>query len=271
MFDKLQTAESRSMLPWQARVKIAIDAAAGLEYLHSEGFVHRDIKPANILLDDEGLARVTDFGLARKMDNEGTNTNPVGTLGFMDPEYFETETLTKASDIYSLGCVLACLLAGGHNPLQAKISARRIADGDIRPGAYDHYAGWPQEDAQKVAGIVKRFCDRIQGERPSARVALSDLCEVLVSNGIGIGSSANDVTAVAGEAISSSSSAGANRDCKICLEVRIDTVFRPCNHSVSCTRCSQRLLQSRQRVCPICRRDIERVDGGDFNNTYVSG
>lgn len=87
------------MLPWKARVKIAIDAAAGLEYLHSEGFVHRDIKPGNILLDEEGLAHLTDFGLARKMDNERTNTNPVGTIGLMDPEYLETGTLTKASDI----------------------------------------------------------------------------------------------------------------------------------------------------------------------------
>ncbi|CAN0379104.1 unnamed protein product [Ectocarpus sp. 8 AP-2014] len=85
VFDKLRTADSRSMLPWKARLKIAIDAAVGLEYLHSEGFVHRDIKPGNILLDDEGLAHLTDFGLARKMDNEGTNTNPVGTIGFMDP------------------------------------------------------------------------------------------------------------------------------------------------------------------------------------------
>ncbi|CAN0217036.1 unnamed protein product, partial [Ectocarpus fasciculatus] len=160
MFDKLQTADSRSTLPWRARVKVAIDAAAGLEYLHSEGFVHRDIKPGNILLDDEGLARLTDFGLARKMDNERTNTSPTGTFGFMDPEYQETETLTKASDIYSLGCVLACLLMGAQNPIQAKRSARRVAEGQFGPTAFDQYANWPQEDAQKIAGIVVRCCDR---------------------------------------------------------------------------------------------------------------
>ena len=108
------------MLLWRARVKITIDAETGLEYLHSEGFVHRDIKPGIILWDDEELAHLADFGLARKMDNEGTNTNPVGTIGFMDPEYLETETLTKASDIYSLGCVLACLLMGNQNPTQGQ-------------------------------------------------------------------------------------------------------------------------------------------------------
>ncbi|CAN0257109.1 unnamed protein product [Ectocarpus sp. 6 AP-2014] len=265
VFDKLRTADSRSMLPWKARVKIVVDGAAGLEYLHSEGFVHRDIKPGNILLDDEGLAHLTDFGLARKMDNEGTNTNPVGTIGFMDPEYLETETLTKASDIYSLGCVLACLLMGSQNPTQAKISARRVANGEFGPTAFDQYANWPQEDAQKVARIVARCCDRNPEGRPSASVTVTDLCEVLGADGSGIGSSANDVTA-AGEI---SRSAGASRVCKVCWERPIDTVFRPCNHSVLCTGCSQRLLEDRQPVCPICRCQIERFDRGNFINTYV--
>ncbi|CAM9717416.1 unnamed protein product [Ectocarpus fasciculatus] len=266
MFDKLQTADSRSTLPWRARVKVAIDAAAGLEYLHSEGFVHRDIKPGNILLDDEGLARLTDFGLARKMDNERTNTSPTGTFGFMDPEYQETETLTKASDIYSLGCVLACLLMGAQNPIQAKRSARRVAEGQFGPTAFDQYANWPQEDAQKIAGIVVRCCDRNPEGRPSALVTVTDLCEVLGANGgSGIGSSTNDATA-AGEI---SRSSGASRECKVCLERPIDTVFRPCNHSVSCTICSQRLLQGSQPVCPICRCQIESFERGTFINTYV--
>ncbi|CAN0383541.1 unnamed protein product, partial [Scytosiphon promiscuus] len=228
-----------------------------------EGFVHRDIKPGNILLDDKGLAHLADFGLVRKMDNEGTNTNPVGTIGFMDPEYLETETLTKASDIYSLGCVLACLLMGDQNPTQAKISARRVVNGDIRPEAFDSYANWPQEDAQKVAHIVARCCERNPGERPSARIIVSDLCEVLSANGSGIGSSTYDVTA---DEIRSSE--GASRACKVCWERPIDTVLRPCNHSVSCMSCS-RVLQERHEVCPICRCEIERVDCGNFINTYA--
>ena len=264
VFDKLKTADSRSMLPGKARVKIAIDAAAGLEYLHSEGFVHRDIKPGNILLDDEGLAHLADFGLVRKMDNEGTNTNPVGTFGFMDPEYLETETLTKASDIYSLGCVLACLLMGNQNPTQAKMSARRVVNGENRDEAFDVYGNWPVEDGQRVARIVARCCDRNPEGRPSARETVNDLCEVLRADGSDIGSSTNEVTAGEG-----TNSVRATRLCKICWEAPIDTVFRPCNHSVSCTRCSQALLQGRQRTCPIGRCEIERVDGGDFSNTYV--
>lgn len=263
MFDKLQNAGLRSMLPGKACVKIAIDAATGLEYLHSEGFVHRDIKPGNIRLDDEGLAHLADFGLVRQMDNEQTNTNAVGTVGFMDPEYLETETLTKASDIYSLGCVLACLLKGDKNPTQAKISARRVVNGEIRPDAFDPYASWSQEDAQKVARIVTSCCDRDPERRPSARDTMENLCEVLGANGSGIGSSTNNVTA--GEI---TSSAAAGRLCKICWLAPIDTVFRPCNHSVSCMRCSGE-LEDRQEVCPICRCEIERVDGGNFSNTYV--
>lgn len=252
------------MLPWRARVKVAIDAAAGLEYLHSEGFVHRDIKPGNILLDDQGLAHLADFGLARAMDNRVTNTNPVGTLGFMDPEYWESGELTRASDIHSLGCVLACLLTGGENPTQAKRNAREVAHGNITAYPFDPYASWPQEDARRVAGIAVRCCHRNPEERPSARDAKSDLCEVLGANGSSIGSSTADVAA--GE---SSGSAAARRVCKICWEAPIDTVFRPCNHSVSCRACSARLLQDRQPVCPICRCEIDTVDVGHFPNTHV--
>lgn len=265
MFDKLETAESRSMLPWRSRVKIVIDAAAGLEYLHSWGFVHRDIKPGNILLDDEGLAHLADFGLARRMDTERTNTNPVGTFGFMAPEYLETGTLTNATDIYSLGSVLACLLMGDQNPIQARNSASRVqaVDGEVRLGDIDYHVDWPHEDAQRVARVVSRCCDPNPERRPSARDTVNDLCEVLGANGNGIGSSTDDVTA--GE---TSSSVGTMRLCKICWDDPIDTVFRPCNHSAACARCAQE-LQDRQEVCPMCRREIERVDVGNFSNTYV--
>lgn len=107
------------------------------------------------------------------------------------------------------------------------MSARRVVNGEIRPDAFDPNANWPQEDAKKVARIVALCCDRNPEGRPSARVLVGDLCEVLGANGSGIGRSTNDATA--GEA---SSSAGATRVCKICWEVPIDTVFRPCSHSL---------------------------------------
>lgn len=155
---------------------------------------------------------------------------------------------------------------GSQNPPQAKMSARRVANGEFGPTAFDQYANWPQEDAQKIARIVARCCDRNPEGRPSASVTVTDLGEVLGANGTsGIGSSTNHVTA-AGEI---SRSAGASRMCKACWEGPIDTVFRPCNHSLFCTRCSQRLLQGRQPVRPICRCQIERFNSGNFINTYV--
>ncbi|KAL0907606.1 hypothetical protein M5K25_022025 [Dendrobium thyrsiflorum] len=105
-------------LSWAMRLKIALDAARGLTYLH-EGMeiqiIFRDFKPSNILLDEHWNAKLSDFGLARQGPTEGlthVSTAVVGTIGYAAPEYIQTGRLTAKSDIWSYGIVLYELITG---------------------------------------------------------------------------------------------------------------------------------------------------------------
>ncbi|CAI0556904.1 unnamed protein product, partial [Linum tenue] len=106
---------------WQTRIQIAIDVANALEYLHfycDPPLCHRDIKSSNILLDENFVAKVADFGLAHASKDgsicfEPVNTTDIrGTPGYMDPEYVVTQELTEKSDVYSYGVVLLEMVTG---------------------------------------------------------------------------------------------------------------------------------------------------------------
>ncbi|EAZ05347.1 hypothetical protein OsI_27551 [Oryza sativa Indica Group] len=110
---------------WEARLRVALDAARGVEYLHCYAvppIIHRDIKPSNILLDGEWTAKVSDFGLslASSSSSSATATPPAacstsstaGTVGYIDPEYYRLQELTQRSDVYSFGVVLLELVTG---------------------------------------------------------------------------------------------------------------------------------------------------------------
>jgi serine/threonine-protein kinase len=104
-------------LPIDDAIKIAGEVSAALTAAHAQGLVHRDIKPANILLEG-GHALVSDFGIARAMDQAGADKLTssgiaIGTVGYMSPEQATGESqLDGRSDLYSLGCVLYEMLAG---------------------------------------------------------------------------------------------------------------------------------------------------------------
>ncbi|KAJ7973070.1 Kinase family protein [Quillaja saponaria] len=105
-------------LDWETRMKIALDAARGLAYLHEDSqpcVIHRDFKASNILLENNFLAKVADFGLAKQAPEGGVNylsTRVMGTFGYVAPEYAMTGHLLVKSDVYSFGVVLLELLTG---------------------------------------------------------------------------------------------------------------------------------------------------------------
>ncbi|RXH92456.1 hypothetical protein DVH24_033352 [Malus domestica] len=118
LHDHLHKLPHSTLLSWAKRIKVALDAARGIEYLHEYAvppIIHRDIKSSNILLDDTLLVKVSDFGLSlmRPEDEEShLSLGAAGTFGYIDPEYYRLQHLTTKSDVYSFGVVLLELLSG---------------------------------------------------------------------------------------------------------------------------------------------------------------
>lgn len=115
--DHLHGSTIPKHLDWLTRLRIAEDAAKGLEYLHTgcnPSIIHRDVKTSNILLDINMRAKVSDFGLSRQAEEDLTHISSVarGTVGYLDPEYYASQQLTEKSDVYSFGVVLLELISG---------------------------------------------------------------------------------------------------------------------------------------------------------------
>ncbi|CAL0302758.1 unnamed protein product [Lupinus luteus] len=105
-------------LDWFTRMKIALDAAKGLEYLHDKAnppVIYRDLKSSNILLDNDYNAKLSDFGLAKlgpTGEDSHVSSRVMGTYGYCAPEYQRTGQITVKSDVYSFGVVLLELITG---------------------------------------------------------------------------------------------------------------------------------------------------------------
>ncbi|PRQ46753.1 putative transferase, protein kinase RLK-Pelle-LRR-I-1 family [Rosa chinensis] len=144
-----------SGMTWELRLRIAIDAAQGLEYLHhgcKPPIVHRDVKTANILLSENLEAKIADFGLSKVFSNDNetdVETTVMGTAGYLDPEYYSSHKLNEKSDVYSFGVVLLELITG-----QPAV---------IRSDERIHIVQWVSPELQKgdIASVVDQ---RMEGD-----------------------------------------------------------------------------------------------------------
>lgn len=164
LFDHLQ-GKCSTFLTWETRLRIALQTAEALAYLHSAAYTpiyHRDVKSTNILLDDEFNAKVSDFGLSRLAlpGLSHVSTCAQGTLGYLDPEYFRNYQLTDKSDVYSFGVVLLELLTSNK-----AIDFSREAD-DVNLAIYV---------SQRAANgaIIEVMDQRLIGEEPSENILAS--------------------------------------------------------------------------------------------------
>lgn len=116
----LLARKSNSLFSWRIRAKLCLGIAKGLAYLHEEvrpHIVHRDIKASNILLDQDLIPKISDFGLAKLIPPNMTHvsTKVAGTIGYLAPEYAIRGQLTRKADIYSFGVLLIEIVSGRSN------------------------------------------------------------------------------------------------------------------------------------------------------------
>jgi len=101
------------LLPVPRVLQIAIQCAQALDYAHNRGVIHRDIKPANVMLTRDGEVKIGDFGIAKRLSTEDTQTKRmVGSPRYMSPEQVNNEMVTTQTDLYSLGISIYELLTG---------------------------------------------------------------------------------------------------------------------------------------------------------------
>jgi len=175
--DRLSCKDNSPPLSWQTRIRIATELCSVLIFLHSSkphSIVHGDLKPANILLDENFVTKLSDFGICRLLDHkEGSSNNtticrtdPKGTFVYMDPEFVSTGELSPKSDVYSFGIILLRLLTA-RQALGITKEVRYALDKGTLKTLLDPLAGdWPFVQAEMLAHMALRCCEMNRKNRP---------------------------------------------------------------------------------------------------------
>ncbi|KAL1538012.1 receptor-like protein kinase [Salvia divinorum] len=201
LHDVLHKSLPRPPLKWEVRYRIALGAAQGLMYLHFDcdpPIIHRDIKPMNILLDSDMEPHISDFGIAKLLDESVSSTQVAvqGTIGYIAPERAFSTRSSRESDVYAYGVVLLEL-----------VTRRRVLDESFGEGV--DVVGWARgawdeggdvrgivdrdvvdelldsstrEQVEGVVSLALRCTDEEAGKRPSMREVVKQLVVVVVES-----------------------------------------------------------------------------------------
>ncbi|KAK6145780.1 hypothetical protein DH2020_019649 [Rehmannia glutinosa] len=190
----VQGAQPGPVLDWMQRVRIAVDAARGLEYLHEKvqpSIIHRDIRSSNILLFEDYKAKIADFNLSNQAPDMAArlhSTRVLGTFGYHAPEYAMTGQLTQKSDVYSFGVVLLELLTGrkpvDHTMPRGQQSlvtwaTPRLSEDKVKQCVDPKLQGYPPKGIAKLAAVAA-LCVQYEAEfRPNMSIVVKALQPLL--------------------------------------------------------------------------------------------
>jgi serine/threonine-protein kinase len=161
-----QVLQEEGPLPPGRAIDVVTQILQAARFAHQRGIVHRDIKPHNVIVDDEGRAKVTDFGIARAGASDMTETGSImGTAQYLSPEQAQGHSVGPRSDLYAIGILLYELLAGrvpfdGDSPVT--IALKQVSELPVPPSAYNPTVP-PELDAIVLHALEKeperRFAD----------------------------------------------------------------------------------------------------------------
>ncbi|XP_054786507.1 serine/threonine-protein kinase STY46-like [Prosopis cineraria] len=162
--------KQKGVFKFPTLLKVAIDVSKGMNYLHQNDIIHRDLKAANLLMDENHVVKVADFGVARVKDQSGVMTAETGTYRWMAPEVVEHKPYDQKADVFSFGVVLWELLTGKLpyeylTPLQAAIG---VVQKGLRPTI-------PKNTHPKFIELLERCWQ----QDPTLRPDFSEVIEIL--------------------------------------------------------------------------------------------
>ncbi|THU48544.1 hypothetical protein C4D60_Mb06t00070 [Musa balbisiana] len=198
LHDVLHELNPAPVLEWKVRYKIALGIAQGLVYLHddcSPAIIHRDIKPKNILLDSDMEPHISDFGIAKLLDENSSSSQStaiMGTVGYISPETAYTTRKSKESDVYSYGVVLLELLTRKkaldpsfpeNKDIVNWVTSTLDGNGEIGPvvdqDLMNQVMGtWELEEVHKVLFLAMRCTAKEASRRPSMQNVVRELIDI---------------------------------------------------------------------------------------------
>lgn len=186
LLERLACADGTPALSWLSRCSISAGTARGLRYLHQNNHIHRDVKSGNILLDEDFVPKISDFGLTRASANHTCSTvmtgRIVGTTAYMAPEALRGE-ITPKSDIFSFGVVLLEILSGlppvdeSRDPKLLMEMKDEIDDEELSLEDFidKKMEGWRMEEVERMYDVASHCLCEKKNKRPTITEVLSEL------------------------------------------------------------------------------------------------